>query len=93
MDSQRTSVGFYVAAIQIEDFASPSSVTPLSSVPLQFLVEFVDSRPQFVGETPVNGLCVTLEVGQTYSARITAEAISSSRYVCCSMVVAGTNIF
>ena len=67
-------------------FNDPFSACMKILVVAVLTVEFVDSRPQFVDETPINGSCVTLEVGQTYSARITAEAISSSRcvpmYVC-----------
>ena len=36
-------VGYYAIELQIEDFATASSTTPMSSVPLVFLVSVVNS--------------------------------------------------
>ena len=36
-------VGYYAIEVQIEDFATASSTTPMSSVPLVFLVSVVNS--------------------------------------------------
>ena len=59
----------------------PSSQTPLSSVPLQFLVlvfesqELCGSRPELVpGETPPDGSCIPVELGTTYRAGIVATS-------------------
>ena len=71
--------GWYAAAIQVEDFISSSSTTPLSSVPVQFLVlvQVINippgvTNPTFVGTTPADGSCIT--VGSTYSQQITARS-------------------
>ena len=68
-------------ALQIEDFLVPSSQTPLSSVPLQFLVlvfesqEPCDSQPELVpGETPPDGSCIPVELETTYRAGIVATS-------------------
>lgn len=36
-------IGFYVAAIQLEDFKTSTDTVPMSSVPYQFLIELVSS--------------------------------------------------
>lgn len=68
-------------ALQIEDFLSPSDTTPLSSVPLQFLVDVMNStstscaeQPMLVGETPTDGSCVPVELDTTYTANIIATS-------------------
>ena len=43
---------FYAVALTIEDFANASSTTPLSSVPVQFLVEIVSS-PSCLSKTTI----------------------------------------
>ena len=76
--------GWYGVALQIEDFASPSSSTPLSSIPLQFLVNIYytgnacASRPQLVGSTVADGLCIGVPFGTTWSNRIVAQSGSTS---------------
>ena len=78
------STGWYGVALQIEDFASTTSTTPLSSIPLQFLVNVFDSsascasRPQLVGVTPPDGSCYPVASGSTWTARIVAQSGSSS---------------
>lgn len=69
-------------AIQVEDFFSPSDTTPLSSVPVQFLIlvtnEVVDpgnedvTDPIFVGDTPANGQYISVSFGSTFQQQITA---------------------
>ena len=80
-------MGWYAVAIQIEDFLTPSSQSPLSSVPLQFLVrvfsiaEPCGAKPILVqGETPPDGSCIPVEFGTTYTADIVATS-GNSRYV------------
>lgn len=82
------STGWYGVALQIEDFASTTSTTPMSSIPLQFLVFVFSSsascasRPMFVGVTPPDGSCYPVASGSTWTARIVAQSGSSSvRYV------------
>lgn len=74
--------GWYGVAVQIEDYNQTTSNTPLSSIPLQFLV-FVSTsygncnsnyyRPQLVGETPPDGSCYPVVLESTWSARIVAS--------------------
>ncbi len=63
----------------MEDFISPSSTVPLSSVPIQFLVNvFADSlpcegnsRPIFItGETVPHDSCIAVPAGTTYKSAI-----------------------
>ena len=72
-------LGWYAVAIQVEDFISSSSTTPMSSVPVQFLVLVQQitvppgvTAPAFVGTTPPDGACITVE--STYSQQITARS-------------------
>jgi len=54
----------YAVAIQIEDFETPYSWKPLSSVPLQFLIRAFSSSmscqavPEFILPTPAGGSCM-----------------------------------
>ena len=74
--------GWYAIAIQMEDFISSTSTTPMSSIPIQFLAfVFTDcfscdtnTAPALVleGETPVDGSCIPVPSGTTYRARIVA---------------------
>ena len=76
--------GWYAVAIQVEDFTSTASTTPLSSIPIQFLILIFDSsascasRPELVGVTPPDGSCYPVAPGSTWSARIVAQSGSSS---------------
>ena len=77
-----TTSGWYVAALQMEDYmTTTNNTTPLSSVPIQFLVNvFSDSipcnsvtRPELVpGETPTDGSCIPVPAGGTYRAGLVA---------------------
>ena len=67
--------GLYAVALQIEDFASITDTVPLSSIPLQFVIEVFNStapcgsyQPQTVGGTR----CV--EVLSTYQEHIVAQS-------------------
>lgn len=53
--------GNYAVALQIEDFTDSSSTVPLSSVPLQFIINVNSSVPcstgsYFVSPTPSGGI-------------------------------------
>ena len=78
-----TVTGFYGAAINVEDFISSTSTIPLSSIPLQFLLDVFSSpqmctegsRPTLVpGETPEDGSCIAVPFGSTYSALLVADS-------------------
>ena len=72
--------GFYAVEIQVEDFATPSATVAMSSIPVQFLVEVVDtsvpcgSGPFFVPPTRADGTTVGVPLGSTYTDRIIAES-------------------
>ncbi|XP_071964990.1 uncharacterized protein [Antedon mediterranea] len=73
-------VGWYVVALMIEDFAEPLSTTPLSTVPLQFLVNvfsnegLCSSAPEFVDPTPKDGACIGIPANETYIQEIVAKS-------------------
>ena len=69
----------YAVALQIEDFASTTDTVPLSSIPLQFVIEVFNStapcasyQPQIIGGTR----CI--EMSSTYHERIVAESGGSN---------------
>ena len=69
-------------AVVIEDFISPSSSTPLSKIPLQFLIEVAPNsdpcetayEPMLVDPSPPDGQCVGVMLGETYHAEIRAKS-------------------
>ena len=77
--------GEYGIAILIEDFLSSSSQTPLSSVPLQFLIDVKDlpagcsnQKPKLVAPSPTSGSELTAYVGNPYNAEVRARATSAN---------------
>ena len=76
--------GRYIIALQIEDFASPEDTTPLSSIPLQFLVlvfssdQACSSQPEFVGVTPQDGACIGVPFNTLWSTKIIAKIPENS---------------
>ena len=77
------SLGSYAVAIQVEDFISSTSTTPMSSVPLQFAVNVFSStvpcrggfHPSLVGrETPADNSIVAVAIGTTYTAGLVADS-------------------
>jgi len=82
--------GLYAVALQIEDFTTTTATVPLSSIPVQFLVNVHTTipscsnvtQPEFVGVTWVDGSCVGVQ--STYQETITAQSVSSGvRFVLC----------
>ena len=67
----------------MEDYASPTDISPLSSTPLQFLVNVFystascSSVPEFVSPTREDGSRVAVPSGTTYHERIVVEVTSS----------------
>ena len=75
--------GWYVVALQIEDFASRQDTNPLSSVPLQFLVYIYsssafncDSKP-VLEPTVADGSIIHIVVNTNYLQTIIASSSSS----------------
>ncbi|CAF1260981.1 unnamed protein product, partial [Didymodactylos carnosus] len=78
-----TEPGLYSAvALQIEDYYSSSSTTPMSSVPVQFLFYAYNEstvctvKPQIIGQR-FNGDCVAVIVGVVFNETVIAEAYCS----------------
>ncbi|XP_033103598.1 integrin beta-like protein A [Anneissia japonica] len=73
-------VGWYAVALMIEDFASPLSTSPLSQIPLQFLVDVYNnampcsSAPYFIDPTPKDGACIAVPENETYFQTIVADS-------------------
>lgn len=67
--------GNYAVALQIEDFTDSSSTVPLSSVPLQFIINVnnsvrCSSNSYFVSPTPSSGIVLQSPNGlQQFTAR------------------------
>lgn len=64
---------------------SPTDITPLSSVPVQFVVRVqditsnppCDSQPVFVDATPSDGACIGVPFNTIWNATITAKMSSN----------------
>lgn len=74
--------GYHAVAVQIEDFKNSSSSGPLSSVPLQFNINFNASVTcsyscSFVSPTPLNGDALQSQNG---SLQFIARAKSNFSY-------------
>ncbi|XP_048590560.1 uncharacterized protein LOC116611783 isoform X3 [Nematostella vectensis] len=73
-------LGWYAAALMIEDFSSPLSRLPLSSVPLQFLVKVFRSsekchrKPEFVDETRADRSCIGVPFNMQYTEPVIARS-------------------
>ncbi len=76
--------GWYAVALMIEDFPHMLSSTPLSKIPLQFLVIVYtndgpcSSAPEFVDPTPKAGACIGIPPNSTYSEPLVARTGDSS---------------
>ncbi|XP_052078414.1 integrin beta-like protein B isoform X2 [Mytilus californianus] len=76
--------GWYAAALQIEDYAVSDITTPLSSVPLQFLIEVAsttdtcDDKPLVLNLTNVNDSVASLTLNATFFQTIIANSGSTS---------------
>jgi len=80
-------VGMYAVAIQIDDFASPTDIQPISSVPLQFLVNVshssvaCDARPIFVPPTADDGTCIAIPPNSTYTGILVARSSGPDAHI------------
>ena len=80
-------VGVYAVAMQIDDFASATDVQPISSVPLQFLVNVsnasiaCDARPVFVPPTEDDGTCIAIPPNSTYTGILVARSSGPDAHI------------
>jgi len=81
-------VGVYAVAIQIDDFSSPTDVQPISSVPLQFLVNVssapsiaCDARPTFVPPTEEDGTCIAIPPNTTYTGILVSRSSGPDTHI------------
>lgn len=78
--------GDYAVALQVEDFISPTDITPLSSVPVQFVVRVEDipsnppctGQPAFTDITPLEGACIGVSLNTSWRAIISARVSNGS---------------
>ncbi|XP_067017056.1 uncharacterized protein [Acropora muricata] len=83
--------GTYAVAMTLEDFPAGTtdftSVTPFSSVGLQFLVIIsrkygaCDDIPQFTGSTPKDGECTEVQIGSAYQSVIEVRVSVPSKRI------------
>ena len=72
-------IGLYAVALQIEDFASRTATVPLSSIPLQFIIEvFCSTTPCGSYQPEIVGGTRCIEVSSTYRERIVAQSGGSN---------------
>ncbi|VDI01379.1 Hypothetical predicted protein [Mytilus galloprovincialis] len=73
-------IGWFAAAVQIEDFNSTESLEALSSVSLQFLVVVFQattkcaSKPTFVEPSRIGGSCIGIPFNTTYFDQIVSRS-------------------
>ncbi|PFX27722.1 Deleted in malignant brain tumors 1 protein [Stylophora pistillata] len=90
--SQAAVGGIYAIALSLEDFPAGTtnfgSVTPFSSIPLQFLVMVVgnhaghcDEKPVFTATTPKDGECSDVPIGSSYRAVIEVQVADFSKSI------------
>jgi len=73
--------GYFAVALQVEDFANPLDITPLSTIPVQFLVRVIscssctcDQEPSFVSPTPKPNECFARGIGEHFNVTLTAKS-------------------
>ena len=80
----------FVVALTLEDFPAGTtnfgSVTPLSSIPLQFLAMVIsnhtghcDEKPVFTASTPKDGECSDVPIASAYGAVIEVQVADFSK--------------
>jgi hypothetical protein len=78
-DGTQSKVGYYGATIQLEDFQNSNDNTPMSSVPVQFLIHVVESEsnctepPIFIDTRPASS-CNSAPLNELYTERFTAQS-------------------
>ena len=73
-------IGLYAVALQIEDFASRTDTVPLSSIPLQFVIEVYSSTAPCASsnQPEIRGGTRCVEILSTYQERIVAHSGGSN---------------
>ena len=88
-------MGWYAVALQVEDYISTNDSVPMSSVPIQFLVNIVEevngSLPVFVGDTPEDSTSINVAVGSTFKLRITARSGGEGSRYCITTCIQNLN--
>ena len=80
-------VGVYAVAVQIDDFATATDTRPISSVPLQFLVNVsaapvpCDARPVFVPPTEDDGTCIAIPSNSIYTGILVARSSGPDAHI------------
>jgi hypothetical protein len=81
-------IGFYAVTIQVEDFATPNGTRPMSSVPIQFVVNIISENssdtclpPRFDCSTLANGAQVNIEKDTQFTSRVTVESRCPTRSI------------
>ena len=72
-------------AIVIEDFLTKDSMTPLSKIPVQFLIEVkplpdgcTDSKPSLIPPSPAQGSAIIVFAEVLYTAEVYGSPVNSS---------------
>ncbi|XP_052815878.1 uncharacterized protein LOC128242673 isoform X2 [Mya arenaria] len=83
-----TTSGWYAVALQVEDFANANASSPLSSIPVQFLINVYDSQSnschkpvQLVSPTFPDRSCLAVEHGQTLYMDVVARVDNATRRI------------
>jgi len=77
-DANKASVGYYALSVTLEDFMKNSSTSPMSSVPIQLLIQVVTvssscvTSPTVIGDRPSDS-CIGVPIGTKVSERIVAQ--------------------
>lgn len=80
---ESSDAGVYFVAVQIEDFASSTDTTPLSSIPLQSMVIVTRStlpcnrKPRFVSVTRLDGSCVGVPSNTSWNELVIVRSTST----------------
>jgi hypothetical protein len=77
---------FYAVALQIEDYYSVSSSTPMSSVPIQFLFYSYHppsgcNIPPAIISTYSNGACIRILIGSNVTEYVTAQVFCQGKNI------------
>lgn len=79
-------IGWYAVAIQVEDFVDRAATSPLSSIPVQFLVvvavsanESCAQKLEFIPPTPEENACIGVELGTVFNGAVVVRVKNPER--------------